>query len=200
MTWVRSTVRSTLFILISLGSVACSTSPITPYPQLLANVKNTQSVPLDSAIYKLASGDVVKVDVLGEPELTLKVLIDPAGAINYPFLGRVQAAGLTVGQLEQRIYLGLKSGFLVNPDVRVAVAEYRPIYVSGQVRQAGAYPYTLGLTVDKTLTLAGGMTTFGSANRIYLQKAGKSKEERENVGLDSPVYPGDTVVVEERLF
>lgn len=191
-------VRLISFAVISFIAVACSSSP--PVLQPPVKAKTGQSVSLDSAVYKLASGDYVKVDVLGEPELTLKVLIDPAGAINYPFLGRVQAAGLTVGQLEQRIYAGLKSGFLVNPDVRVAVAEYRPIYVSGQVRQAGAYPYTLGLTVDKALTLAGGMTTFGSANRIYLQRAGKPKEERENVGLDNIVYPGDTVVVEERLF
>lgn len=196
MTWVRLI----SFAVISFIAVACSSSPEKPVSQPPAKARPGQSVSLDSAVYKLASGDFVKVDVLGEPELTLKVLIDPAGAINYPFLGRVQAAGLTVGQLEQRIYTGLKSGFLVNPDVRVAVAEYRPIYVSGQVRQAGAYPYTLGLTVDKALTLAGGMTTFGSVNRIYLQRAGKPKEERENVGLDSIVYPGDTVVVEERLF
>ena len=188
------------YIFITLALIACSASPTKPLPQQPAQARKGPAISLDSAVYKLASGDIVKVDVLGEPDLTLKVLIDPAGAINYPFLGRVQAAGLTVGQLEQRIYTGLKSGFLVNPDVRVAVAEYRPIYVSGQVRQAGAYPYTLGLTIDKALTLAGGMTTFGSVNRIYLQRTGKSKEERENVGLDSPVYPGDTVVVEERLF
>ena len=185
-----------VFLLV-LG--ACST--VTDKPQAVPLIaKPIQDFSLDSSTYKLASGDTVKVDVLDEPDLSIKVLIDSSGLINYPFLGRVQAAGLTIRQLEQRIYAGLKAGFLVNPDVRVAVAEYRSIYVSGQVRQAGAYPYLPGLTIGKALTLAGGMTTFGSVSRIYLQRAGKQKEDRENVGLDSLVYPGDTVVVEERLF
>lgn len=155
---------------------------------------------LDAAVYKLSSGDVVRVDVLGEADLSLQVLIDPAGFINYPFLGNVRAAGLTVRELQQRVADGLKAGYLVNPDVRVAVIQYRPVYVSGQVRQTGAYPYSQGLTVAKALTLAGGVTQYGSTSRIYLQRAGLAKEARENVGLDSPVYPGDTIVVEERLF
>lgn len=197
MNWVRLICFQALLLML----VACSTVADKPQPiPIPAAVKSAQNFSLDSAVYKLASGDTVKVDVLGESELSIKVLIDSAGLINYPFLGRVQAAGLTVGQLEQQIFTGLKAGFLVSPDVRVAVAEYRSIYVSGQVRQAGAYPYLPGLTIGKALTLAGGMTTFGSVNRIYLQRTGKQKEERENVGLDSLVYPGDTIVVEERLF
>ena len=43
----------------------------------------------------------------------------------------------------------------MNPDVRVAVVQYRPVYVTGQVNRPGAYPYTAGLTVEKTLALAG---------------------------------------------
>lgn len=194
MTWVKFVaVTFCIFILAS-----CSTTPEKLPP--VTRVETLQGISLDASVYKLASGDTVQVSVLGEPELSLKVLIDPAGAINYPFLGRVQAAGLTVGQLQQHIYTGLSGGFLVNPDVRVAVAEYRPIYVSGQVRQAGAYPYSQGLTVDRALTLAGGITTFGSASRIYLQRVGRSEKERQNVGLDVLIFPGDTLVVEERLF
>lgn len=195
MTWVKFVaVTFCIFILTSCSSTPEKQSTVT-------NVDKTlQGVSLDSSVYKLASGDTVRVDVLGESELSLKALIDPAGVINYPFLGRVQAAGLTVGQLQQRIYTGLSGGFLINPDVRVAVAEYRPVYVSGQVRQAGAYPYSQGLTVDRALTLAGGITTFGSASRIYLQRVGRSEKERQNVGLDALIFPGDTLVVEERLF
>lgn len=169
--------------------------PQTPSAQPAAAVD-----PLDANVYQLAAGDVVRIDVLGESELSLEASIDPSGYINYPFLGRVRATGLTVRALEEQIRTGLAGGYLINPDVRVSLAQHRPVFVSGQVVRAGAYPYTLGLTVEQALTLAGGISGFGSANRIFLQKWGAGRNERVRVSTDSRVLPGDTIIVEERLF
>lgn len=155
--------------------------------------------PLDSDVYRLASGDVVRIAVLGEAELSLDALIDPSGHISYPFLGRVRTSGLTVRELEHSIRSGLMSGYLVNPDVRVSLAQYRPIFVGGEVRQAGSYPYSLGLTAGQALTLAGGITTYGSEKRVYLQRSG-SNGDRVRIELDTRVFPGDTLIVDERLF
>ena len=155
--------------------------------------------PLDARVYQLSTGDVVRIDVLGEPELSLETHIDPSGYINYPFLGRIAAGGQTVRGLEQQIRSGLAAGYLVNPDVRVSLAQYRPVFVSGEVRQAGAFPYSLGLTVKQALALAGGISTYGSENRVYLQRPGAGNE-RLRVDLDTRVLPGDTIVVDERLF
>jgi protein involved in polysaccharide export with SLBB domain len=196
-----------LSLFIVLCCCACSPEPVKraapgasapgrPTPASVAAAANA----LDASVYKLAAGDVVHIEVLGETELTLSVQIDPLGTISYPFLGQVPAAGLTLRQLESRIYTGLKSGYLKSPDVRAAIQAYRPIYVSGQVRQTGAYPFSLGLTVEKAVTLAGGMTQFASTGRIYVQHAGAAQDQREKVELDTPVLPGDTIVVEERLF
>jgi protein involved in polysaccharide export with SLBB domain len=196
MTWFKLLcIAWVLFVFVGCSTLPAKTSVISD-----GVGQSTLVTSPDSSLYKLASGDSVQITVLGESELSVKALIDPVGAINYPFLGRIQAAGLTVGQLEQRLTLGLQAGFLVSPDVRVAIAEYRPVYVSGQVRQAGVYAYSQGLTVDKALTLAGGMTTFASPSRIYLQRAGHAESDRLKVGLDVLVFPGDTIVVEERLF
>jgi protein involved in polysaccharide export with SLBB domain len=158
------------------------------------------SDPLDATVYRLGSGDAVRIDVLGEAELSLEALIDPSGLINYPFLGTIQAAGSTVRELELKIRNGLQGGYLVNPDVRVGLARYRPVFVSGQVRQPGSYPYTLGLNVEKAITLAGGVTPFGSTSRVYRQRNGISDDDRVKVTLDSAVLPGDYIIVEERLF
>lgn len=156
--------------------------------------------PLDAAIYRLGSGDVVRIEVLGEPELTLDALVDPSGFINYPFLGKVQATLLTVRELERRIRDGLRGGYLVSPDVRVSLAKYRPVYIGGQVRQPGVYPYALGLNVERALTLAGGITAFGSTGRVYVQRFGSPEGVRARTELDAPVYPGDYIIIEERLF
>jgi protein involved in polysaccharide export with SLBB domain len=169
-------------------------------PQAIAQTPAQVANALDASVYRLASGDTVHIEVLGEAELTVTPLIDPLGNISYPFLGQVPAAGLTLRQLEQKILVGLRSGYLRNPDVRASIAQYRPIYVSGQVRATGAYPYSIGLTVEKAITLAGGTTQFASTSRIYLQRAGATQDQREKVDTGTAVFPGDTIVVEERLF
>ncbi|MFA5938165.1 MAG: polysaccharide biosynthesis/export family protein [Sinimarinibacterium sp.] len=164
-----------------------------PPPPVVAN-------PLDASVYRLGGGDVMRIDVLGEPELSLDALVDPSGFINYPFLGKIQASQLTVRDVEMRIRNGLRSGFLVNPDVRVALTKYRPVYIGGQVRQPGVYPYALGLNVERALTLAGGVTAFGSTGRIFVQRYGGPEGARVRAELDAPVFPGDYIIIEERLF
>lgn len=156
--------------------------------------------PLDASVYRLDGGDTVRIDVLGEPDLSMDSPVDPSGFINYPFLGKVQASGLTVRELEARIRDGLRAGYLVRPDVRVALARYRPFFIGGQVRQPGSYPYVLGLTIERAVTLAGGITQFGSTGRIYIQRFSKGETERARASLDAPVYPGDYITVDERLF
>ncbi|HZR35122.1 MAG TPA: polysaccharide biosynthesis/export family protein [Nevskia sp.] len=155
---------------------------------------------LDAAVYRLAAGDSVQVSVYGEPDLSVRVLIDPAGKINYPFLGQVVAAGRTAPQLAAVIAAGLRNGYLVNPDVRVSVAEYRPIYISGQVRRPASYPFTLGLTLQQALALAGGMTDYASPGNIFVQHENAPKTARVRLSMDSQLLPGDTIIVEERTF
>lgn len=155
---------------------------------------------LDASVYRLAPGDAVQVAVYGEPDLSVRVLIDPAGKINYPFLGQVVAAGRTAPQLAAALAAGLRNGYLVNPDVRVSVAEYRPIYISGQVRRPAAYPFTLGLTLQQALALAGGMTDYASPGNIFVQHENTPKSARVRLSMDSQLLPGDTIIVEERTF
>lgn len=174
--------------------------PATAEPSAARTVPAVPKSPLDASVYRLDGGDMVRIDVLGEPELSMDSAVDPSGFINYPFLGKVQASGLTVRELESRIRDGLRAGYLVRPDVRVALARYRPFFIGGQVRQPGSYPYVLGLTIERAVTLAGGITQFGSTGRIYIQSFSKSESERVRVPLDAPVYPGDYITVDERLF
>ena len=156
--------------------------------------------PADLSAYRLGIGDRVRVSVFGEPDLSLESDIDATGHLSYPLLGSVPALKKTADELGRDIATGLANGFLVNPDVRVTVISYRPIYVTGQVNRAGAYPYSMGLTVEKALTLAGGMTRIASERGIYLLHEDAPTKSRRKVRLDEPVLPGDTLVVEESLF
>lgn len=150
--------------------------------------------------YRLGVADLVRVRVHGEDDLTLETRLDEKGTITYPFLGEVRAVGLTVRELERQIATGLKAGYLLAPEVQVLVLEYRPFYVNGEVKKPGGYPYTPGLTVQKAVSLAGGMTALASENRIYVIREKSASGKRESIRLDGSVLPGDTLVIDEGLF
>ena len=154
----------------------------------------------DLSAYRLGVGDRVRVSVFGEPDLSLDGDVDATGHLSYPLLGRVPALRKTADELARDIAKGLSNGYLVNPDVRVAVIQYRPIYLTGQVGRPGAYPYTVGLTVEKAIALAGGLTRIASERGISRLHEDAPASERRRVRMDEPVLPGDTLVVEESLF
>ncbi|HZP12827.1 MAG TPA: polysaccharide biosynthesis/export family protein [Nevskiaceae bacterium] len=164
-------------------------------------VANPDDAPeLNPNVYRLMPGDGIHIDVFNEPELTVNAGIDATGSINYPLLGHIPAAGMTVREFEERITDALRGDYLVNPSVRVSIAHFRPIFITGNVRKVGSFPYAPGLTIEKALTMAGGITEYGSTKKIYIQHAGATEDQKEKVNLDTPIKPGDTILVEERLF
>lgn len=182
-------------VLTALLLSACAVLPASAPPTPVA-----VDTPFDARLYHLAIGDRVKVDVYGEPDLSVETTLDSSGSINLPLLGRVEALGMTAADLEALLVKQLASGYLVNPSVRVLVTQFRPIYVVGQVERAGAYPYVDGLTVEKSIALAGGLTKTASERSIYILREATARSTRERARLDTLVRPGDTVIVEESLF
>ncbi|HUR41116.1 MAG TPA: polysaccharide biosynthesis/export family protein [Verrucomicrobiae bacterium] len=187
--------RTWAVLCIGITLAACNSAP----PVRPAKDRPLPSGP-DLSAYRLGIGDRVRVDVFGEPDLSLEATVDPTGRIGYPLLGSIEAHRKTARDLQNTITQGLAGSYLVNPDVRITVVQYRAFYVTGQVHRAGAYPYIAGLTVEKALALAGGMTNLASTRRIYLMHEDGTINQRVRVGLDAPVMPGDTLLVEESLF
>lgn len=151
--------------------------------------------------YELAAGDVISIRVFGEDDLSRdKVRLTDAGTISYPVLGEIKALGLTIGELEKRITAGLKNGYLVNPRVSVQIEEYRPFYINGMIERPGGYPYQPGLTVLKASSLAGGFRERASFSKITIIRERDAKATKEKADLNTPVYPGDTIFVDESFF
>ncbi|GAB3274022.1 polysaccharide biosynthesis/export family protein [Parahaliea aestuarii] len=149
--------------------------------------------------YQLGAGDHILIQVFDEPDLSMSFRLSESGTVNYPLLGEVEVEGLTVRELEARITSGLLGDYLVNPDVTVAIEEYRPIYIDGEVRQPGGFPYQPGLTVQKVVALAGGFTERALRDRIALQPA-KDPASEQSVGLDYTIRPGDVITVKRSFF
>jgi polysaccharide export outer membrane protein len=105
---------------------------------------------------------------------------------------RVDMRAVRAGRLDQNL--------LLQPNDTVFVPEATRFFVSGEVRNPGAFPFNAGLTVRQAVSLAGGFTEDASTKspRVVRQVLGKAKELK--VKLDDPIQPGDTVVIKARLF
>lgn len=106
--------------------------------------------------YLLAPGDSIAVMVFGQPQMSAKLTVDDAGNVVVPFVGAVKVADLSVAQCQQLIQQRLADGFLKNPLVSVGIDKLRPLYILGDVRLPGAYPFRYGSTVESAVALAGG--------------------------------------------
>jgi polysaccharide export outer membrane protein len=107
--------------------------------------------------YTLAPGDRIAVTVFGQPELSGDFLVDGSGAVLLPFVGVVTVKDQTVLECQKTIVDRLADGILVHPSVSVRISDLRPLYVLGDVRTPGAYPFRYGATIKGAIALAGGL-------------------------------------------
>jgi polysaccharide export outer membrane protein len=121
-------------------------------------------------VYRLQIGDVISISVAGFPELSQHATIQIDGRITDVLLGRVDAAGFDIAELQSRIrelqsnrlYQKLTStgqtiAVRISPDaITLDIASYRPVYVDGDVAKPGELAFRPGLNVRQAIALAGG--------------------------------------------
>lgn len=160
--------------------------------------------------YVLGAGDVVRVSVYQNQDLTLETRITESGAISYPLLGQVRLGGLSVPQAEKVIADGLKNGnFVRQPQVSILVTQVRGNQASvlGMVNRPGRYPIEqTGMRLSELLATAGGIAQGGS-DQVVLSGMRDRKPLRvvidvpllfvQSGGVNDPIIAnGDTVYVE----
>ncbi len=153
--------------------------------------------------YTLNTGDHVQVTVFEEPDLSISAVLDDTGAISFPLLGELVVRGQTPRELETAITTRLQGRFLINPRVNVAILEYRPFFVRGEVSSPGGFPFKPGLTVEKAVSMAGGFTARASKTEFYIisdDSADGKGEARKGATLSSRVRPGDVINIEQSFF
>lgn len=149
--------------------------------------------------YHLGSGDLIKIYVLNEENLSMEVRLSDAGTISYPFLGEIHALGRTVSELGAEITRGLKGPYLVDPRVSVSVIEYRKFFIGGEVKAPGGYPFQPGLTIQKAVALAGGFTERASTDIAVIHEDDPMQTPVE-ANVMTPVRPGDVITIKESFF
>jgi polysaccharide export outer membrane protein len=128
----------------------------------------------------LAIGDKVTISVFGQSDLSGDFVLDGAGAVNMPLAGRIRIGGLTAPEAEGRIRSALMDGYLRDAVVSLRIAELKPVYVMGEVRSPGTYPFRHGLSVLGAIALAGGYRV-GDESLAVLRSELLLADEREQL-------------------
>lgn len=132
--------------------------------------------------YVIGPSDVLAIDVFNQPNLRGSFVVDADGTLTFPLLGRVKVGGLTLREAQETLRSGLSNGFLKNPQVSVAVEQYRSqrVFVMGEVRTPGPYTLTGDMTLIEALARAGSATP---------SAAGEALIVRPRQTVDGPLLP-----------
>jgi polysaccharide export outer membrane protein len=109
-------------------------------------------------VYRIGSGDVVRLDVYGRPEVSGKHVVGPDGKITVPLVGDVAISDLTREAAVQAVTVRLQA-YYSRPQTTLAVEEYtsNQVTVLGRVERAGAQKFTHPPTLAEVLANAGAM-------------------------------------------
>ncbi len=151
-----------------LGACLCCAGVATAQAQGAAAAATTAAATTTNpaAEYRLGSGDVVRINVYQNPDLTLETRVTEAGIVSYPLLGAIRLGSLSVTAAEKLIADGLRSGnFVKQPQVTLVVLQVRGNQASvlGQVNRPGRYPIEVAdMRLTDLLAMAGGAAVNGS--------------------------------------
>ena len=159
----------------------------------------------------LFPGDLVKIEVFDNPELTVTLRIPGTGGVVFPLIGELPAlTGTTPEALSRLIATRLENGYLRQAQVTVAVLEYglRQAFVMGSVGRPGTVRIAPGQTLSalQAITDCGGFTDEASRAGTQLLHEDPATGVRSATLLgfagdahdserDRPLQPGDVLVV-----
>ena len=164
-----------------------------------------------NVLESLGPGDMVRITVFRNPDLTTEARVSENGTIAFPLIGEVHVTGLTPAQLGSRISAKLRDGrFVVNPEVTVALAQVnsRQVAVLGAVNKPGRYPIdSLNSKLTDFLAAAGGIAAPGS-DHVTLVSTQDGRTLKRDIDLNVifrdgdlsqnvELKPGDTIYVEK---
>lgn len=123
------------------------------------------------ADYRIRPGDVLGLSIIGMPDLTTRATVDADGKVNLPLAGDVAVAGSSLAEakakvqailptkdLMRRLDDGRQVPVIIAPaQLNLTIAEYRPLYIDGDVAKPGEVAFRPGITVRQAVALAGGL-------------------------------------------
>lgn len=135
--------RSTVLVVATLAAAACASAPSGPA---------ITAAPLPRS-FGLRAGDMVRVRIWREPDLSGDFIVDEYGRVTLPLVGARQVLGESSESLQKKLETEFASSV---KDPSVQIVFMRRVSVQGAVRTPGLYPMDATMTVGDALAMAGG--------------------------------------------
>jgi len=148
----------------------------------------------------LLPGDVIRVAIWREEDLSGDFQVDEDGSVILPLLGRRQVVGISPDRLREDLTEEYAE-YLVNTAVNVTLL--RRVVVLGEVRVPGQYTVDATQSVADLIARAQGLTPEGNAEDIRLLRQGESF--RTNLSgtlslVEAGIRSGDQILVGKRSW
>jgi polysaccharide biosynthesis/export protein len=151
----------------------------------------------DSAFIR--PGDVVRLVVFRQPELSGDFPVSSDGTLQHPLLSEVRVVGVSRGMIRERLREVI-SRYARDPSF-VFDFLYR-VTVTGEVRLPNLLTLSPETTIGQAVASAGGITEFGRLDRVHLIRDGR--EQLLNLQAPDPavaamrIHSGDQIRVTRR--
>lgn len=173
------------------------------------------AAPTAPALYRLRPGDLLRLQVLQEPELERDLRVAQDHTLVVPLVGVVNVKDRSLRETELLLTRLYREDFLVNPELSLTIVQYAPRVVNvfgavnaqGEVALAPERPYAL---LD-IIARAGGFTRLANRTRVSLTRT-LPDGTKQNFTINAeqlvagaeverePIQDGDVIHVPERLL
>ena len=194
--------RRCFLLAFALAVLACSGSPAAP-----------TNLPPAELVRTVGPDDMFDVNVLGEANIPHEYQVQPDGTIDFPYLGRLKVVGLEPQEIVDLLRTKLEEAkILRDPQITLIMKQYNSMKVNiiGQVGHQDTVPWTPGMTLLLAVSHCGGFTQMADSNHVVLiRRVSKDRNVKAVVSVDAimrnaqpdvPLQPGDTVIVEQKIF
>jgi polysaccharide export outer membrane protein len=151
--------------------------------------------------YPLGPGDLIRIQVFQNPDLTIETRVSESGVFTYPLIGTVKVGGLTLAAAERQVASQLRiGGFVRQPQVTITLLanHSNQVAVLGQVNRPGRFPLdNLTMRLTEVLATAGGIAPSG-ANTVIVTGTRSGKPFRQEVDIADLFllnHPKDDIVL-----
>jgi protein involved in polysaccharide export with SLBB domain len=161
--------------------------------------ESTRQTPTDT-LHAVRPGDVVRLRIWREPDLSGEFPVNEAGEIVFPKIGPVTVVRTSADSLK-RLLISSYSAYLRDPSIEITLL--RRVTILGAVRNPGVYPVDMTITISDAMALAGGAAEDGRADRVELRRGGKrlAVDLSSQIRLaDTPLQSGDQIYFPQRSW
>jgi protein involved in polysaccharide export with SLBB domain len=160
----------------------------------------------------LRPGDTIDIRLSGVPpdeiqQFSATYTIDEQGNLNLPYIGGIRAGGLTQNVVQESVQRKLVSdGIYTHPTITIIVQpSARFVNVGGAVKNPSRIPFTPDLTIMTAINAAGGFNDFADQRKVRWVHEGHVemvdvRKLRKDPTLDSKIFPGDQIEVEQSIW